>query len=66
MRKQSNHSEPSGWLKADRGELLVYLRGCVEYHEGIVADLESRGKDSSVAKLRLGLAKRKLEKAKGL
>ena len=63
---EGNHSEPSLWIKPNREEIIVYLRGCVEYHEGIVADLESRGKDSSAAKLRLGLARRRFEKSKCL
>ena len=66
MRRDSNHSEPSIWLKLDKDAHMRYLEGVVEYHDGVIAELESEGKDSGVARLRRGLAKRKLEKARGL
>ena len=66
MRRDSNHSEPSIWLKHDKDAHMRYLEGVVEYHDKVIERLESEGKDSSLARLRRGLASRKLEKARGL
>ena len=66
MRRDSNHSEPSIWLKHDKDAHMRYLEGVVEYHDKVIRKLESEGKDSGVARLRRGLASRKLEKARGL
>lgn len=66
MRRDSNHSEPSIHLKHDKAAHMRYLEGVVEYHDKVIQGLESEGKDSSLAKLRRGLAFRKLEKARGL
>ncbi len=66
MRIDSNHSEPSIHLKHDKEAHMKYLEGVVAYHDGVIAGLDAEGKDSGVARLRRGLAFRKLEKARGL
>ncbi|MBP72799.1 MAG: hypothetical protein CMA70_04365 [Euryarchaeota archaeon] len=66
MRRDSNHSEPSIWLKYNKDAHMRYLEGVVDYHDKVIERLESEGKDSGVARLRRGLASRKLEKARGL
>ena len=52
--------------RTDREAVYADLQARVDYAADVVASLELEGKDATAALLRLGLAKRKLEKARCL